>query len=114
MNSRAISRIKTTSTPGGLYDDFLLERVYQRFEELARGERRNLLLVLDPSKKESAFTDKKGTTLDIAASLLTLLGYEAPVFGLGRSLLGNEPTLAAQEANLEQTLAGLDPDIAKF
>lgn len=83
-------------------------------KQLTQGERRNLFLVLDPSKKEPAFIDKKGTTLDIAATLLTLLGYEAPAFGLGRSLLGNEPTLAVQEANLLQTLAGLNPDIAKF
>ncbi len=83
-------------------------------ELLERGDRKNLLMVLDPSRERTGLVEKQGTTLDVAATLLSLLGYEAPAFGLGRNLLASEPTLAEQEANLKQTLDSLSPDLSQF
>ncbi len=83
-------------------------------ELLERGDRKNLLMVLDPSRERAGFVDKQGTTLDVAATLLSLLGYEAPAFGLGRNLLAHAPTLAEQEPNLKQTLESLSPDLNQF
>lgn len=81
---------------------------------LMRGDRKNLFMVIDPDRKQGSVIDKPGTTLDIAPTLLSLLGYDAPAFGLGRNLLGDGPTLAEQEKDLAQTLAGLRPEISKF
>lgn len=81
---------------------------------LTKGDRKNLFMVIDPSSKRRGFVSKRGTTLDIAPTVLELLGYTAPAFGLGRSLLNNEASLIVQEENLSQTLAALSKDFAMF
>ncbi len=81
---------------------------------LTKGDRKNLFMVIDPSSEHRGFISKKGTTLDIAPTVLELLGYTAPAFGLGRSLLNNEASLIVQEENLSQTLAALSKDFAVF
>jgi phosphoglycerol transferase len=54
-------------------------------EQLQKGERRNLFLVLDPRNPAGAKIARKGSTLDIGATLLPFLGFKG-VIGLGRDL----------------------------
>ena len=51
-------------------------------------DRRNLLMIVD-ADLPTGNNDKIGTTLDVAPTLLTTMGYELDAFGYGRSLLGN-------------------------
>lgn len=81
---------------------------------LARGDRKNLFMVIDPSSEQGEIISKRGSTLDIAPTVLELLGYPAPALGLGRSLLNSEASLIVQEENLSRTLAALSRDFAIF
>lgn len=49
---------------------------------------------------------RQGTTLDIAPTLLYLIGFNAKQFGLGRNLLGDDPTLT-EEFGQERFYANL-------
>lgn len=55
-------------------------------------DRTNLFLVFG-SDIHPAKISKPGTTLDIAPTVLPLLGFEIEAVALGRNLLGNQPTL---------------------
>ena len=55
--------------------------------------RRNLFMVLAPGRIQPGRIPKAGTTLDIGPTILDHLGLNMPYLGLGRSLLGKEPTL---------------------
>lgn len=64
---------------------------------LERGERRNLLIVLDPSQGSAPRKIKRaGSTLDVGPTVLGLLGFDAPALGLGRNLLRQAPTLVQE------------------
>lgn len=54
--------------------------------------RNNLLLVFDPSS-QAKIVIRAGTTLDVAPTLFSLLGYEIDAFAMGRNLLGKNPTM---------------------
>lgn len=55
--------------------------------------RENLFWVFG-SDQPPRVINRQGTTLDIAPTVLSLMGFDARGFGLGRNLLGGEPTLA--------------------
>lgn len=54
--------------------------------------RRNLLFIIDPDQSPRLI-ERPSSVLDIAPTLLTLLGGSVPKFGFGRDLLGPSPTL---------------------
>lgn len=60
---------------------------------LEKGERRNLFMVIDPSKKLNKKIPKMGTTLDVAPTILALLGAENTDLGFGRNLLSDQKPL---------------------
>ena len=55
--------------------------------------RRNLFMVLGPGFIKPRLISKPGSTFDIGPTVLGLLDLDTPFLGLGRSLLGVEPTL---------------------
>lgn len=59
---------------------------------LARGTRRNLLMMLHPQLSPRP-VDRAGTTLDTAPTVLSQLGIELTELGYGRSLMHDQPTL---------------------
>jgi phosphoglycerol transferase len=71
--------------------------------QLQQGWRRNLFMVLN-----SGFTPKEiatpSTMLDVAPTLLHLIGFERTGFALGRSLLGEEQTLTQRLPNLNDKI----------
>ncbi len=81
---------------------------------LNQGNRKNMFMVIDADHGNGTTIDKPGTTLDIAPTVLSLLGFDVPLFGLGRGLLGAEPTLIMQETDLGRTLASFRSEIALF
>lgn len=61
---------------------------------LEDGSRRNLLMLIDGAQTDaSKRVDRPGTTLDIGPTLLSYLGFDVPVMGLGVDLLGEEQTM---------------------
>jgi phosphoglycerol transferase len=81
-------------------------------EILSKGARRGLFLVITPEDDFSVI-DKEGSTLDVAPTVLSFLGYEAEV-GLGRSLLDNEKSLVAQFADFDSVLKGWRKPLSSF
>lgn len=62
-------------------------------ETLKTGLRRNSLLIIDPSQSDPQTIDRKGSLLDIAPTILGLLGSDKDSLGWGRNLLSSAPTL---------------------
>ncbi|VAW49900.1 Phosphoglycerol transferase I [hydrothermal vent metagenome] len=56
---------------------------------LTKKPRNNLFAIIDPSKNTSTNITTAGSTLDIAPTLLPIIGYEGNI-GLGRNLLDNQ------------------------
>lgn len=54
-------------------------------QQLQKGERRNLFIVLDPRNPAGAKINRRGSTLDTGTTLLPFLGFKG-VIGLGRDL----------------------------
>ncbi len=81
-------------------------------DDLMKGERRDQLMIIDP-RSPGQMSDKKGSTLDIAPTLLPILGYDAHI-GLGRNLLSNEPTLEASFDHFDTILNAWSNEISRF
>lgn len=58
----------------------------------AAGEREDLFLVRAPGISPRVIR-REATTMDIAPTLLSLLGWDVPAWGLGRNMLHQSPTL---------------------
>jgi phosphoglycerol transferase len=59
------------------------------YDLLQKGDRRNLFMIIDPRNNKAKEIKTVGSTLDIAPTLLSFLGYKGSI-GLGRDLLNNE------------------------
>lgn len=59
------------------------------FQLLHKKKRRNLFMIIDPSKNIFSEINALGSTLDIGATILPFMGYKGAI-GLGRNLLNNE------------------------
>ncbi len=80
---------------------------------LNRGERRDLFMIIDPRGEGLAEISKRGTVLDIGPTILDALGLEGDM-GLGRSLIGDDPSLAEELENLDGRIHRWKPAIKKF
>lgn len=80
---------------------------------LKKGDRKNLFMAIGPKDRGSNKISKKGSNLDIAPTVLHLLGYEGDV-GLGRNLMGNEKTLISQLDKLDDALIGWESSFISF
>ncbi|MFZ5569092.1 MAG: sulfatase-like hydrolase/transferase [Thermodesulfobacteriota bacterium] len=83
-------------------------------DKLSQGDRKNLFIVIDPDRPQPVSIAKPGSLLDIAPTILSLLGYDTPALGLGRNLLGNEPTLVEKALDPDETLKGWAEEIETF
>mgnify|MGYP003585643333 FL=1 len=82
-------------------------------DDLMKGERRNQFMIIDPRATSGKKVENVGTTLDIGATLLPLLGYEAKL-GLGRNLLGEEASLEASLDHFDAILSAWSKEISRF
>ncbi len=82
-------------------------------EQLEMLNRKNLFMVIDLSAKQSRMVNTPGSTLDIGATLLPLLGFEGQL-GLGRDLLGDSGTLITQLPDINSALKGWKKSIWGF
>jgi hypothetical protein len=75
------------------------------WDQLQKGDRRNLFMVFADGL-EPAAVSRSGSLLDVAPTVLHLMGGSVDAFGFGRSLLADPPTLAESEPSLNDLLAG--------
>jgi hypothetical protein len=61
--------------------------------QLAKVERNNFFVILNPGAKPETIA-RKGSTLDIGPTIMAALGYDVPQIGFGVNLLGPASTLA--------------------
>jgi hypothetical protein len=71
-------------------------------------------MVLDPANNTEAANSRAGSTMDIAPTVLELMGFDVAQWGLGRSLLREELTVMEREQDPDGFLRTLHPAIAKF
>ena len=81
-------------------------------DSLARTDRKNLFLILDPGKPARKVT-KPGSPLDIGPTVLSALGFRSNL-ALGRNLLGGEPSVSERIPNLVSEIAGWYEQIVSF
>lgn len=78
-------------------DHLALRNDATQYLEVGEGEdRRNMLMMFNSGLAPQAIA-KPGTTLDIAPTVLQLLGFKSGDFALGRNLLGTSKTLVEVE-----------------
>ncbi len=82
-------------------------------DDLMKGERRNQFMIIDPRQTEKKTIEKAGSTLDIGATLLPLLGYDAKL-GLGRNLLAKEESLVESFSNADKLINAWHREIGRF
>jgi phosphoglycerol transferase len=80
---------------------------------LKKGNRKNLFMIVDPGNEKPRVITKKGSMLDVAATLLYSLGYDTPL-GLGRNLQGDSKSLSAEFKKYRNKLTQWKPIIEKF
>jgi len=74
------------------------------WDRLEEGRRRNLFMVLGGGVAAERI-DRPGSSLDIGATIASLIGADTEALGFGRSLVGTVPTLAETHAPLDEFLA---------
>ncbi len=82
-------------------------------DDLMKGTRRDQFVILDPRITEPKTVDKVGSTLDIGATILPFLGYDAQL-GLSRNLLSDEPSLEASFESFDAVLSAWSHEISRF
>ncbi len=85
------------------------------FEQLLKGDRKNLFMIIDPSrppKAASALFATPGSTLDIGPTILPFIGYDGNI-GLGRNLLSPE-NKPAERATIHAKLKKWKNSITAF
>ncbi len=73
------------------------------WNQLEKAERRNLFMVFG-SDQPAGTNPVSGSMLDVAPTLLSLLGSDSQAYGFGRNLLGEGPTLAGGDAPVDAIL----------
>jgi phosphoglycerol transferase len=76
-------------------------------------ERKNLFLVLSPNNIEPLTVNKRGSMLDVAPTILSVMGYEGEV-GLGRNLLADEIPLVSHIDEFDNALRGWHSSLMNF
>ena len=80
---------------------------------LKKGDRKNLFMIIDPRNKTPRVINKKGSMVDVAATVLYSLGYDTPL-GLGRNLQSDSQSLITEIKNYREKLFRWKPIIEKF
>ncbi|SMC55678.1 phosphoglycerol transferase [Desulfocicer vacuolatum DSM 3385] len=80
---------------------------------LKKGDRKNLFMIIDPRNETARVIDKKGSLADVAATILSSLGYDTAL-GLGRNLQSHLNSLSVEFENYKKKLVGWRPVIEKF
>jgi phosphoglycerol transferase len=83
-------------------------------DKLQRGDRKNFFMLFSPDLPGGRRIESRGSMLDVGPTLLAALGHEVEGLGLGRNLLGDEPTLVEEDPDLNDTLRDLRGPLARL
>lgn len=64
---------------------------------LVQGERRNLFTIIDPYTRTPTQINRPASSMDVAPTILSYLGFDSESLGFGRNLLGPAPTLMEEK-----------------
>lgn len=64
---------------------------------LAEGTRRNLFMIIDPAATGPQKSDRLGSPLDVAPTVLSFLGVDNSAIGFGRNLFADDKTLIEEK-----------------
>ncbi|WP_026942386.1 diacylglycerol kinase [Hellea balneolensis] len=64
---------------------------------LAKGQRRNLFMIIDPSATKPLRVERLASPLDVAPTVLSYLGVESSSIGFGRNLFADKKTLIEEK-----------------
>ncbi|RYZ85346.1 MAG: hypothetical protein EOP04_16185, partial [Proteobacteria bacterium] len=84
------------------------------YEKLTSLTRKDLLLFHWPSRLKTAKNSRMGSTYSSGATVLDVMGFETAGIGLGRSMLGDRPTLRESIPNVQEAMSGWDHEFRKF
>lgn len=80
---------------------------------LNTGNRKNMLVIVDPRSKTPKKVTRDGAMIDVGSTLVQLLGYNNSI-GLGRDLLNSKQTLYEKFEDINAQLAQWSSSIRKF
>jgi len=72
----------------------------QAISLLDQGNRRNFFMIIDPENKSPLEITKPSSALDVAPTVLSLLGFQEEALGFGRNLFGAEKTLFEEKEGM--------------
>ncbi|MEP4487254.1 MAG: sulfatase-like hydrolase/transferase [Halioglobus sp.] len=86
----------------------------EAYDELAQIPRRNLLMLFHPTLAQEREVTKPGSTVDIAPTLIDLLGGNTIRLGLGHSLLAEEPSFITSAAKPDHQVRKWRKELTAF
>lgn len=82
---------------------------------LNQGDRKNMLIMIPPGLEEGQVVKTPSSILDVSATILPLLGFEAEALGFGRNILNtNIPQLIGQHENFNSYLNSASSLVSSF
>lgn len=86
------------------------------WDQLEKGERRNLFMIIPPKNENPVRIARSGSTLDTGATLLSCMGFKNAGLGLGRDLLDPESRTFVEEykEKADSTLRGFVGELVKL
>lgn len=82
---------------------------------LNQGDRKNMLIMIPPGLEEGQVVKTPSSILDVSATILPLLGFEAEALGFGRNILSaNTPQLIGQHENFNSYLNSASSLVSSF
>lgn len=76
--------------------------------------RKNLFMIIDPRDKHSGTVEKKGAMIDVAPTILHILGYNNTNYALGHDLLSDSESLHATFDDINDKIIAWSSSIQKF
>ena len=99
-SDRLVARLVESISKGPHSDDTIIvvssDHLAMRnsvYDQLRQGNRKNFLIVIDPDAVGPETVARPGSMLDVAPTLLSLLGVDMDGLGFGKNLLGEAKTL---------------------
>ena len=80
---------------------------------LKMGDRRNMLMVIEPGNELSRSVETRGSTYDTGSTIVNFLGYKGDI-GLGRDLLNESDEMQAERQYIQENVQGWGPAINEF
>ena len=96
-----------------IVSDHLAMSSNSAIKTLRKGNRKNVFIILEPNKNKKNKITKKGSTIDIAPTILSSIGYKGNI-GLGRNLLEKKESLLSSMKDFNSHIKNWEQDVLDF